>query len=292
MFEFFQLPQRIWSWLKKPDDLPLEINRPGKIRLLGQLLLIDILVMFLFLGINELIHLHLFKIEDPLIDWPALKVIPMMVLILPLIEELVFRFPLKYERNYLFQLLDKPLNGKIKDQKKRWFPYFLYGMILVFGLVHMFNYYNDNGLFFLLAPIIVGSQLIGGIILSFTRIKLGFFWACLQHVIFNSVVVFFGWLFFHQTPIVFSTEESGSVVIEELIFIDKEQQYMKLDLEGDVIQFIDANDVSLYDLLDSLDMPEVVPYEDRWVDVQVESDAGMPKSDFIRVLREQLRMED
>lgn len=65
----------------------------------------------------------------------------------------------------------------------RWIFYF---SILVFGLVHIINYELNIGSV-LLAPIIVLPQLISGTFFGFIRIRYGFIYGYLAHVLNNSI---------------------------------------------------------------------------------------------------------
>lgn len=59
----------------------------------------------------------------------------------------------------------------------RIFPYLVYCLALIFGLLHVTNYANSDLLFYVFAPLLVISQLIGGFVMSYLRVRLNFWWA-------------------------------------------------------------------------------------------------------------------
>ncbi len=70
----------------------------------------------------------------------------------------------------------RPLWGK----KFRWVYYF---SVLLFGLMHMFNYDTSHDI--LLLPILTLPQMIGGIFNGYVRVKYGFFYGVFLHSIYN-----------------------------------------------------------------------------------------------------------
>lgn len=133
----------------------------------------------------------------------------------PFIEELIFRLPLNYKRNYLFKLIGN-LIGK-ERVRNFWFKnysLFFYLFILAFGLVHINNYKDESINILLLSPILVLPQIIGGTVMAYIRMKLGFFWGFLQHAIFNSALM----------VIAFSTN------LEEKVMIDNKDYKLKIEV--------------------------------------------------------------
>lgn len=88
------------------------------------------------------------------------------VIFTPIIEEMLFRFPIKY-------LPKNKLYGPL-----------IYFNILVFGLVHFINYEtNFNGIIF--ALIIVSPQIFIGFLLTYIRISYGLRYSIITHSIYN-----------------------------------------------------------------------------------------------------------
>ena len=125
----------------------------------------------------------------------------MAAVVVPFIEELIFRFPLKYERNLVFHFFDFLTKNKAKTFWFKYFRLFFYLFTLAFGLMHLTNYGNTNTLFYILAPLIVLPQIIAGITLGYVRLKLGFFWGVLQHGLYNLILFSMALLFFNSNEL-------------------------------------------------------------------------------------------
>jgi len=70
------------------------------------------------------------------------------------------------------------------------FRFFFYVSALLFGLLHATNF---NGSFFLilaLSPILVGPQIIGGLILGYVRMKHGLVYSILFHAAGNILTLY------------------------------------------------------------------------------------------------------
>jgi hypothetical protein len=157
-----------------------------------------------------------------------IKVFLFICILAPLGEEFIFRLPLKYTGNqhlknliwpYSLVLLfvsvflkDVPPYTHIlfwlllwvlpmmaifffKDRASKmlekfftnYFSQMFWVSCLLFGLFHLPNY-HINRYVILFAPILVGSQFMGGVLLGYIRLKNGFWWGVLGHSAFNGVV--------------------------------------------------------------------------------------------------------
>jgi membrane protease YdiL (CAAX protease family) len=92
------------------------------------------------------------------------------VIIAPVLEELFFRAPLGFFK------------------KSKYFKYALYISVVLFGLIHISNFENIEG-YYWLVPILVAPQLFAGAFLGFTRVKLGLGWAMLLHATHNLILL-------------------------------------------------------------------------------------------------------
>ncbi len=88
----------------------------------------------------------------------------------PCIEEFLFRGPLIYFKS------------------SPYFKYAFYTSIILFGVVHIFNFEGDNELYYI-APLLIAPQLMAGIFLGYIRIKLGLMWSILLHATFNTILI-------------------------------------------------------------------------------------------------------
>lgn len=283
--------KNILSWIKNPDEIRLNLPFRRKLTVTAHILLLDILMALPFSGLTYLIHYYIVKLEEPLIDWHPLLLVSLMILVIPVIEELIFRFPLNYKRNYLVQLLNWITR---KRYEKRWnsiSKYFLYLMITAFGLIHLTNFNNKELIFYALSPIIVGSQLMGGVVLSYVRIKLGFIWSIIQHGAFNLFVLLIALMFYHNQSITNISNHDLTLRINELMYINKEDSYFRISSENNLIYKLEANDISLFRFVDSLQLAGPEPYDNLWIDVNMESKKGMTKSALLKILKKEIKFD-
>lgn len=139
---------------------------------------------------------ELFSMKISLVEMGFQKLLLLGCLIAPFMEEFIFRFPLKYKRNYIFLLFssmfisrydNKANNYKIKRFYRINFGIFFYFMALFFAIVHFSNYNHTQELLLYL-PFLVLSQFFIGLILGFVRIKFGFLWAVFYHALYNFIL--------------------------------------------------------------------------------------------------------
>lgn len=256
------------------------------------MLLLDLLITLPFIGFTYLIHHYVVKLEVPLSDWNLYLMITISVIVFPVIEEFIFRFPLRFKRNYLARIVNWISKGWLRENWNSIFKYFLYLMIFLFGIVHLGNYDNIEPIFFLLSPLIIGSQLIGGAILSYCRIKLGFIWAIVQHGLYNFALIAFVVLFFHDTIMLNKFTENINLKVTELIYIDKHNSYYNSNHKDGIIYSIDANNISLFALVDSLQLEGPKPFDNTWISVELDSESGISKVEIMEILRNEIKFEE
>ena len=183
------------SFLKNPkEESILNSATFSKLKFIGLLYLIELPVIVTFIAILSLIkHFKLFDIgehmaDDLLFKYSYATILFLAVIVAPLIEETLFRLPLRYRRNYLLRLVvggisitglveKEKLQQKVQRFWKAFFAWFFYGMAIIFGLIHLTNYADAKSLI-LLAPILTITQLFGGLIMGYIRVKIGFLWGC------------------------------------------------------------------------------------------------------------------
>lgn len=148
----------------------------------------------------------------------------MIAVIIPLIEEIIFRLPLnlkkssiafalsilylRFSGNFLTHFLDLTkkedvfkiiitiiifftlfllLNQKKLDNlRKNHFRFVFYFIAISFGLIHIINFHNINYFLILLYPFFVLPQFFMGILIGNIRIKYGFIWGWALHCLINS----------------------------------------------------------------------------------------------------------
>jgi len=211
------------QFLKEPNPNPnhQNINTSKKWQTLLVFIIIDILLIIpavlLFFLIQEISNLDLdnHAVSELTNKSGLLGLILLGGILGPLIEELIFRLPLNYKRNYLFKLFGVMIGRKaVKNFWFKNYTVFFYLFILAFGIVHIFNFKDESVSILLLSPILVLPQIIGGTVIAYLRLNLGFFWGFLQHAIFNSALMI----------IAFYTN------LEEKVMIDNEDFKLRIEV--------------------------------------------------------------
>lgn len=175
------------QFILKPTDHYLgDISHTKKLSLFGTAFGYHIVIGGFFgLAILYLIDHFLFRIENNIeISNANLFAI---VLLAPLVEEIIFRLPLRYRDNYLITSIETIFKIDLHPCWKRHFPFIVYFFVCLFAILHMMNYQNPGISLYLMSIFITLPQLIGGLTLSFTRLRLGFWWAVAQHSLYNLV---------------------------------------------------------------------------------------------------------
>ena len=194
---------RFFHFLKKPDQG--SYKRMGtlfKTKSLLSLMLLNIVFTGLWLTGYLLFNQDLLnKANTGLFYFNIFGVLAMIVLIDPFLEELIFRLPMKYNRNFVLRFIVYliGLNKTVEDKeslannvKKAWRTYFwifFYAMSSLFAFVHIFNYPNFKQLL-LWSPILTCTQFFCGMIIGYIRIRFGFVWGWYYHALHNMLVIF------------------------------------------------------------------------------------------------------
>jgi hypothetical protein len=121
-------------------------------------------------------------------------------LLAPLVEEVLFRFPLRYERNYLLHMLllmfghsndyeeQDEFERRAQERYERFFGIILYGSCVLFAFVHMSNFPDFKHLW-IWFPLLTIVQFVLGLIISYLRVRFGFLWGLYYHIVYNTLVI-------------------------------------------------------------------------------------------------------
>lgn len=203
------------KFLKTPTEKPN--SNQSKLFIWKRLLLFwafNLLVIFLFellaaplrawFGINEGKH----DLSQELINGSYFLIIFSTVIIAPLFEEFIFRFPLKYKRNYIFQFFLILINFRHLGNDfilcrrgytwwKKNYRYIFYFFALAFAAVHISNFQNWRLIIWIL-PLYVMPQFILGLSLGYFRVQHGYWWGVVLHGIHNLILVVLSLIYFHN----------------------------------------------------------------------------------------------
>ena len=230
--------QNTWNdlllFLKKPKD---QKDHVQSLSLKGQrlfsVLAIDILIMILLtLLIGLLEQAGVYSLEDhqlfDLLKLPPLQILLLGVLLLPFIEELIFRLYLRLPQNIPLQsfIIIASFTGQKNKEKlkayieQRWRTYYkiiFYLAAFIFALVHISNFeYSITLLAF--TPLLVAPQFAVGLFTGYLRVKYGFIWGFYLHALHNLIAFGVTLLFMGEPVEKLAIEnEQYSLKIEEVI---------------------------------------------------------------------------
>ncbi|WP_161973352.1 type II CAAX prenyl endopeptidase Rce1 family protein [Noviherbaspirillum sp. ST9] len=146
------------------------------------------------------------------------------VLLAPVFEETIFRLPLRKVRGSIYLIfisvivaifsfvmwqiaipvsvvffiaMKYTLKQRTTLVFRKWkenYGILFYYVTLIFGLVHLSNFSNWHSVAYI-GFLYVLSQIFGGLVLGYTRIKLGFWYAVSLHALFNGAAISIRFLF-------------------------------------------------------------------------------------------------
>jgi hypothetical protein len=215
--------EKFIAFIRKPtfcvEKSDFSVNAFLKLLLLFYFILIPCSVFIIILKIFEFLPADRTEdLDDSLIS------LGHIIFLAPVLEESVFRLPLKLstitlsasfsvfiifiiklfflqEDNYIIYLLSIPLSvifcglisyGKdiyfrIRAFWKKHFRYVFYFFTLIFGLFHLFNYNEIYWWMILSSPFLTLPHIIMGFFLGFIRMNYGFFYSLLFHATINFI---------------------------------------------------------------------------------------------------------
>lgn len=270
-----------WGFLKKPTDIPWKLSFWKKLQVIFLFLGLELLVLhFLLIPLDDLLDyfVKVRDIKDYKIDslWMSLF---FGLIFAPISEEIMFRFWLK---------------RRIVGQKfwQKAFPYLVYISSIFFGLIHITNYENDETEFYILAPLIVASQMIGGFVLAFIRVKFNLFWAIFYHFLWNSFVAIMA-LYSDYTaePFRDKTPCYDMTITEQEFLYPNQKPSLKIDSSNGKIYKIEAEHYTLQHLLDTLYQKKNHIINDSFIQLKLNSQKGLTKSELLEILKREYEIE-
>ncbi|MFD2826159.1 type II CAAX prenyl endopeptidase Rce1 family protein [Leeuwenhoekiella polynyae] len=280
------------NFIKKPNDIPFPISTWEKFKYLISGVIYDFIVAFIFVILISILEPLMTPYENVLNSelhsfWISILLITILP---PLLEELIFRFPLKYKRNYVFRFIAYLFKTDFSGFWKKHLRIIVYLFSAIFGFIHLSNYNNVDLVFFMLAPIIVGAQLFAGIIFSFFRLKLGFVWALLGHFSHNFILIMMSFMFFHNVERSLVDDDEVKIEATGIAFkLDNPERLTIDSLQNGNILCLDAQNYSLQKLLDELYHTDTLSIRDNdQLDLKLYSkkEEGYTKDQLLDVLKE------
>ena len=203
---FQETVQDVRAYLKRPyDQKNSGENDSVRLRRLGNVLLLDLILMALLIGLLSVLEsagwlpIDENQLAEFLGQFPIWQLLLLVVLVVPFFEELIFRLYLRFDRN-IFILPILFIGGLMGEETKQnttlslrqawdfWYPYIFYFAAIIFGIVHISNYEMTTEVLWA-APILVLPQIVVGLLLGYLRVKQGFIWGFFLHALHNLVFV-------------------------------------------------------------------------------------------------------
>lgn len=269
------------TFIKKPVDTQLNASWNSKLRIVFILLGFEILFLFIILFplyylISYFLNVH--SKLDYKYDEFWFSIISTLFLA-PFFEELSFRLILR--RQYLTKVI---FNQNIWNKI---FPLLTYFTSIVFGFAHLSNFDNDETLFYIFSPIIIASQMIGGFVLAFIRVRFNIWWAMFCHFLWNvfatCLSVFWSYTFSYNenTP-------DYSISITESQFYHKEKgRNLKIDSTNGKLYRVEVNQYSFQHTLDTLYQKDKYYIDDAFIYLKFQSKKGITKDEFLKILQKE-----
>lgn len=282
-----QTASDVWIFLKNPKDKnAAEQSATSKRRVLLQVLSIYIVLSIVFSVLLEgLSQLGWYNSDNHAVaemvkKYPVWAVLLLGIVVVPLLEEFIFRYGLSFRKGYIsavftvalfatgiysFYLL--PLYGALAVTvllgitlvvyfinaetisnylEKIWpgvYAPVFYAVAFLFGLIHITNYTNFDytSLAVLLIPVLVAPQIIGGLLMGYMRVKHGFYWGYFLHAGHNAVFMILGFAFMNPIEEKLSVaNENYSLKVEEHMLYDQKEDKISY-LGADSIAFVNEN---------------------------------------------------
>lgn len=210
-------------------------------------------------------------------DNTLLKSLMVIAIFVPLLEEIIFRFPIRYNKLYRYFI-----SAKVWDFL---FKILVYIIPLLFGFVHLSNFGDLTLPLILMSPVLIGSQIIGGYLYTFLRVKFNFVSAVVTHMLWN-LVLSLGVIFLLSVEKPFQQNDQDlSIEIKQFEYNNLESQNLTIDSIGSKIFKVEAKQYSLNHVVDTI-ANEQRRKTDVIVDLKLTSKKGITKENFVEIIED------
>ncbi|WP_294226725.1 CPBP family intramembrane glutamic endopeptidase [uncultured Chryseobacterium sp.] len=278
----------LWHFIQKPNDDQIHISPKNRFLLIFNLLLIEVILHFIIVFPCNYLVENVITVQEtyPLSNLTLLNLFLLAVITAPLLEEILFRYSLRYH-----QLFSRFIS---REKWNRIFPYLVYFSAVAFGFVHLGNYVNDSWKFYALSPLIIISQLSGGFILSYIRIRLNILYSLLYHALWNmlfAIVVPFVILFF-TPPFTAHTSYYSIRIEQEAFLLPGDAISLEANIQDDKIYNLKADHYQLQYLLDYLYGINHHITDEDMVNIRFTSKKGISKEEFLDLLKKNYKIKE
>ncbi|RRA93862.1 CPBP family intramembrane glutamic endopeptidase [Paenimyroides viscosum] len=269
-----------WQFIKHPKDL--RDSSGNKWKVFFTLFLAELALLAIYLPVIYLIDKY-FAIENATeLNFNIVLSFLLLILLVPFIEEVFFRLGLR--RKGLVEIFFT------EQQWEKYFPIFIYSSSIIFGIVHISNYANFSWTFIVLSPILILTQLTGGFILAYLRVRFNFWLSFLYHALWNFTAIFLlGSLsmFFVDTIDIKTNDYELQVKHQLFVSLTDDKTITFEQTEEGKIKIIQSDEYSVSEMLEILnvDFDNYVP-ESVIIDLNFKSNNGISNDSLLIILEE------
>ena len=178
--------------------------------------------------------------------------------------------------------------------EKTWhkiFPVIFYTSVLTFGFVHITNYEITNIWILIAAPILVFTQIIGGFVMSYLRVKFNFWMGFLYHALWNFVAFFIidGSYYLLNIDKVDVKNDTYELVVEPVQFLSlSESKRIEYTAGKDSVFIVKAKYQTTEELLEGLSLNNFeFKGNSTLVHLYFNSEKGISKDSLLSVLEKE-----
>lgn len=279
--------QHFWSFIIYPSDRQLFAkNNDTYAKVFFTMFLFKVLILSIILPLQYLLQqidpIFTKKMPHDESFWQDLLAVGLLA---PLIEELLFRYFLKYKPFFSYVI-----NRNTWRKNYRWF---LYSSVALYGLAHLSNFENANTLFYVLGVFIVLSNFMDGFVFSFLRVRLGFQYNWMLYGIWNVfTIALISTNYQLRNPILNEKNENYQLEVNLTQYRDTTENLFFIRKSADTIYNINVKQHALSTVVDSLCGKNTYNVYDQFVDIDFRSPKGLAKDSLLRILTKKLTIEE
>ena len=272
----------VYDFIKNPNDQriknwSLELNVKYLLYILFFKFIIAALIYFPLIYFLDKIEPLVYETRIDYKSNTFLQVLVVTSILVPIVEEFIFRYLLRY--NKLFSII---IN---KDKWNIIFKILVYTSIFIFGFGHSSNYENNSTLFYCILPILISTQLIGGVFLTFLRVRFNLLTSIVLHVSWNGLLTIIPFAITIFEKPYENSSENHTLIIEYLNYNTNKLQKFQIDSTSNRIFKIAIEEYSFNHILDSIYQYER-NRDDILINMKMVSEKGMTKEEFKKLLME------
>ena len=277
----------VYDFIKNPNDQriknwSLELNVKYLLYILFFKFIIAALIYFPLIYFLDKIEPLVYETRIDYKSNTFLQVLVVTSILVPIVEEFIFRYLLRY--NKLFSII---IN---KDKWNIIFKILVYTSIFIFGFGHSSNYENNSTLFYCILPILISTQLIGGVFLTFLRVRFNLLTSIVLHVSWNGLLTIIPFAITIFEKPYENSSENHTLIIEYLNYNTNKLQKFQIDSTSNRIFKIAIEEYSFNHILDSLYQFERNK-EDVLINMKLESKKGITKEELKELLSDYEKSE-